>query len=55
MATRVVFEPGWQRHIDGGTVGIGNDVPYAGYVQEGTRYRAAEPFLRPSLFRVRSL
>ncbi len=85
MATRVVFEPGWQRHIDGhvhdlleclgaeieadtkaacpvptgrlrdstehevdgGTARIGNDVPYAGYVEEGTRYMATEPVLTP--------
>ncbi|MGH3814223.1 MAG: HK97 gp10 family phage protein [Pseudonocardiaceae bacterium] len=94
MATRAVFEPGWQRHIDGdvhdflermgaeietdakaacpvwtgrlrdstehevdgGTVriGNGNDVPYAGYVEESARYMT-KPFLRPSLVGVRSL
>jgi hypothetical protein len=39
--------------VDSGTVGIGNDDPYAGYVERGTRYMAAEPFLHPSLFRMR--
>jgi hypothetical protein len=29
--------------------------PRPGYVEEGTHYMATEPFLRPSLFRVRSL
>jgi HK97 gp10 family phage protein len=95
VATRVVFEAGWQRHIngdvhdllermgveietgakaacpvrtgwlrdstehevDGGTVriGNGNDLPYTRYVEEGTRYMAATPFLHPSLFGARSL
>lgn len=32
-----------------------DDAPCAGYVEDGTRYLAAEPFLHPSLFRVRSL
>jgi len=43
--------------VDGGTVpiGNGNDLPYPGYVKEGTRYMTATPFLRSSLFEVRSL
>jgi hypothetical protein len=95
VATRVVFEPGWQPHIDGGvhdllvrmcaeietdakvacpvrtgrlrnstehevedgTVQIGNDndIPYAGYVEEGIRSMAGTLSLRPNLFGVRSL
>jgi hypothetical protein len=42
-----------EHEVDSGTVGIGNDDPYAGYIEETTRYLAAEPFLRPSLFRMR--
>jgi hypothetical protein len=36
-----------EHEVDRGTVGIGNDDPYAGYVEEGTRYLAAEPFVTP--------
>lgn len=87
----VVFEPGWERHIDGDvtdlleqlgseieadaravcpvdtgrlrdslehevngdTLRVGTNVEYAVYVEEGTRYMEAEPYLRPALFRVR--
>lgn len=29
-------------------ISVGSDVPYATYVEEGTRYMAARPFLRPA-------
>jgi HK97 gp10 family phage protein len=90
---RVVFEPGWEQHldgdvtdllerlgegieadariacpvdtghlrdsleheVDGDTLRVGTNVDYAVYVEEGTRYMAAEPYLRPALYRMRSL
>jgi HK97 gp10 family phage protein len=93
VAFRVVFEPGWEQHIDGDvtdllehlgqgieadakeacpvdtgrlrdslehevdgdTLRVGTNVEYAAYVEEGTRHMAAEPYLRPALYRVRSL
>jgi hypothetical protein len=42
-----------EHEVDSGAVGIGTDDPYAGYLKEGTRYLAAEPFVPPSLFRTR--
>lgn len=91
MATHVVFESDWHRHIGGevsdllerlgaeitadakiacpvetgrlrdsldyevrgATLNVGTNVDYAVYVEEGTRYMNAEPFLRPALYRVR--
>lgn len=34
---------------DDGTASILTDVEYAGYVEHGTRYQPAQPFLRPAL------
>lgn len=99
--TRVVFEPGWEQHldapqaellerlgveieadakvacpvrtgrlresisheVDGDTLRVGSDVPYAAFVEEGHRIVAwghdthrvepPEPFLRPALYRKR--
>lgn len=39
--------------VDGDTVRIGSDLDYAGFVEEGTRYMRAEPYLRPALYRER--
>ena len=92
MAVHVVFDAGWEQHIDGDisdfleqlggdiesdaktacpvdtgrlrgsiehevsgdTLRVGSNVEYSVYVEEGTRYMAAEPYLRPALFRVRA-
>lgn len=91
VATHVVFEPGWERRIEGDihdlldrlgseiaadariacpvdtgrlrdsiehevqgdAVRVGTNVEYAVYVEEGTRYMNAEPFLRPALYKQR--
>jgi HK97 gp10 family phage protein len=39
--------------VDGDTVRVTASAPYAAYVEEGTRYMAAEPYLRPALYRGR--
>lgn len=47
---------GWQarqkRTTRGGEVTVFNEVPYAGFVEYGTRYQAAKPMLRPSVAEV---
>jgi HK97 gp10 family phage protein len=40
--------------VDGDTVHVGSDLDYAGFVEEGTRYMGAEPYLRPALYRERT-
>lgn len=35
--------------VTGGTGVVSNTVRYAGFVEDGTRYMRAQPFLRPSL------
>ena len=40
--------------VIGDTARVGSNVEYAGYVEEGTRHMAAQPYLRPALYRVRS-
>jgi HK97 gp10 family phage protein len=40
--------------VIGDTARVGSNVEYAGYVEEGTRRMAAQPYLRPALYRVRS-
>lgn len=40
---------------DGRSIAVGSAVPYAGYVEEGTRRQPAEPYLRPALFRQREV
>jgi HK97 gp10 family phage protein len=39
--------------VDGDTVRVTASAPYAAYVEEGTRHMAAEPYLRPALYRER--
>lgn len=41
--------------VRGDTVQISAGVDYAIYVEEGTRYMHAEPFLRPALYKARGL
>jgi HK97 gp10 family phage protein len=41
--------------VEGDTARIGSNVPYAGYVEEGTRKMAAQPYLRPALYRQRGV
>lgn len=42
-----------EHEVNGRTLRVGTNVEYAVYVEEGTRYMDAEPFLRPALYRVR--
>jgi HK97 gp10 family phage protein len=39
--------------VDGDTVRVTASAPYAAYVEDGTQHMAAEPFLRPALYRAR--
>lgn len=39
--------------MDGDTAVVFSDVPYAAYVEEGTRHMAAEPYFRPALYKPR--
>lgn len=42
-----------EHEVVGDTARVGSNVTYAGYVEEGTRKMAAQPYLRPALYRVR--
>jgi HK97 gp10 family phage protein len=42
-----------EHEVDGDTLRVGTNVEYAVYVEEGTRYMEAEPYLRPALYRQR--
>jgi hypothetical protein len=42
-----------EHEVIGNTLRVGTNVEYAVYVEEGTRYMDAEPYLRPALYRVR--
>lgn len=44
-----------EHEVDVDSVRIGTNVDYAVYQEEGTRYMDPQPFLRPALYRVRSL
>lgn len=44
-----------EHEVQGDTVRVGTNVEYAVYVEEGTRYMNAEPYLRPALYKKRSL
>jgi HK97 gp10 family phage protein len=44
-----------EHEVQGETVRVGTNVDYAVYVEEGTRYMNAEPFLRPALYKVRGV
>lgn len=39
--------------VEGDTAVVFSDVPYAAYVEEGTRHMAAEPYFRPALYKPR--
>lgn len=39
--------------VDGESAVVFSDVPYAAYVEEGTRHMAAEPYFRPALYKTR--
>jgi HK97 gp10 family phage protein len=41
--------------VDGDTLRIASDADYAAYVELGTRDHAPQPFMRPALYRRRSL
>jgi HK97 gp10 family phage protein len=41
-------------HIDGNSAVVQASAPYAGYVELGTRYMRAQPYLRPALYKFRS-
>jgi HK97 gp10 family phage protein len=43
-----ITDPGRERVV------IDATAPYAGYVELGTRYMRAQPYLRPALYRTRS-
>lgn len=36
-------------HVDGDTMAVGTDVEYAAYVECGTRYMAAQPYVKPGV------
>ena len=41
--------------IEGNTVRVSATADYAAYVELGTRYMAAQPFLKPALYRKRDV
>lgn len=47
---RASIEPG---PVEGDSVKVWARAPYAGYVEMGTRHMAAQPYLRPALYRKR--
>lgn len=47
---RASIEPG---PVEGDTVRVWAHASYAGYVEMGTRHMAAQPYLRPALYRRR--
>lgn len=44
-----------EHEVQGETLRVGTNVDYAVYVEEGTRYMDAEPFLRPALYKQRGV
>ena len=47
---RASIEPG---DVEGDSVKVWARAPYAGYVEQGTRHMAPQPYLRPALYRRR--
>ena len=45
------LRPRTKHKVKGNIVTIGNPVKYAGYVEKGTRFQKAQPFLEPAVRR----